>query len=271
MLSYQHIYHAGNMADIHKHLWLITVLDYLNKKDKPYCWLDTHSGRGLYDLSSKEANKTEEYKSGIDRFYSSLIADNDLPHQLQLYRQIIENLQGNSEHKINTYPGSAYISAKIIRNADRFYGFDLHKQEFSHLKEALASFKNAKIEQKSGYDGLKALFPPQQRRGGVLIDPSYEIKDEYEQCAKAIIKAYKKWPQGVYMIWYPIMTQGYHSNLLEPLKALNLEAEDLLTDEWHFDGLYHNMIGSGMAIINPPYSSEKTMKSVRKHVSNLLK
>lgn len=266
MLSYQHIYHAGNMADIHKHLWLITVLDYLNKKDKPYCWLDTHSGRGLYDLSSTEANKTEEYKSGIERFYTDLMKLKKLPRSLELYREIIKGLPNNSADKIRTYPGSAYISAKTIRETDRFYGFDLHKQEFSHLKEALSTFKNAKTEQKSGYDGLKALFPPQQRRGGVLIDPSYEIKDEYGQCAKAIIKAYTKWPQGIYMIWYPIMKQGYHSNLLEPLKAFGLDDEKFHIDEWRFDDLYHNMVGSGMVIINPPYQSDIAMTETRMHL-----
>ena len=262
MLSYQHIYHAGNMADVQKHLWLISVLDYLIKKDKPLLWIDTHAGRGLYDLTSTEAQKIKEYESGILKFFENIKNQQELPSPLLRYRDFVRKLNPSSE--IKTYPGSAYLTAKILRPADKFYAFDLHKGEFPHLEKTLKNYLHSSARFEDGFQGLKSLIPHTTiKRGGALIDPSYEVKDEYDKTAKAAIEAYKKWPQGVYIIWYPILEAGYHKNLLEPLKALNLPEEDFVIDEWHFKNVERGMKGTGMAILNPPYGCAEILNEIK--------
>ncbi len=259
MLSYQHIYHAGNMADVQKHLWLITVLQYLTKKDKPFLWVDTHAGRGLYDLQSDEAQKIKEYESGILRFYDDLINANDLPAPLAFYREKIADLN-KSKDQLTIYPGSAYLAAKILRPTDKLYAFDLHKGEYPYLEKTLKNYIHSTTRFEDGFKGLKSIIPPKTiKRGGVLIDPSYEIKDEYANTAQAVINAYTKWPQGIYMIWYPILDKAFHFDLTEPLKALNLPDENFTIDEWHFGDVKKGMKGTGMVILNPPYGTSEAM------------
>jgi len=268
MLSYQHIYHAGNLADVQKHLWLITVLDYLTKKDKAFLWIDTHAGRGLYDLSSAEAQKIKEYESGISKYYADWQDNKDLLPPLSRYRDFIQNL--NREGDLVKYPGSAYLAMKIMRPTDKLYAFDLHKGEFPHLEKTLSPYINSTARFENGFTGLKSLIPHTTiKRGGVLIDPSYERKDEYAKTAQAIIDAHRKWPQGIYMIWYPILDKGYHSDITEALNALGLPDEKLTIDEWHFGEVERGMKGTGMAILNPPYGSADTMKIIKESLGDL--
>ena len=263
MLSYQHIYHAGNLADVQKHLWLITVLSYLTLKDKDFIWIDTHAGRGLYDLTSAEAQKIKEYETGIVPLLNHIQDMKELPTPLNQYIDIIHALNKDQD-AISRYPGSAYLAAKLMRPTDKLYAYDLHKGEFPHLERAIGIYMNANPRFEDGYQGLKSLIPHKLlKRGGVLIDPSYEVKDEYAQCAKAVLNAYTKWPQGIYMVWYPILDKAYHHDLLDPLKALNLPEEDFTIDEWMFDGIERGMKGTGMVIINPPYKAAKTMQNVK--------
>jgi 23S rRNA (adenine2030-N6)-methyltransferase len=261
MLSYQHIYHAGNMADVQKHLWLISVLDYLKKKDKSFFWVDTHAGRGLYDLQSPEAQKIKEYESGILKFYNNIQDDENLPSPLAHYRDLIKNL---NKSKITKYPGSAYLAAKIMRNNDKLYAYDLHKGEFAHLQHTLKNYMNSSTRFEDGLKGLKSHIPPKNiKRGGSLIDPSYEIKGEYSDVAKTVIDAHQKWPQGIYMVWYPILDAGLHEDLTEPLKALALPEEDFIIDEWHFPNAQKGMKGTGMVILNPPYGCTEMMNEIK--------
>jgi len=245
------------MADVQKHLWLICVLDYLTKKDKPFLWIDTHAGRGLYDLTAPEAQKIKEYESGILKFYDGIKDAKDLPAPLARYRDFIKNLNKGT---LTKYPGSAYLAAKIMRPTDKLYAYDLHKGEYPHLEKTLKNYINSTTRFEDGFQGLKSLIPPTTlKRGGALIDPSYEVKDEYAKTAKAVIDAHKKWPQGIYMVWYPILDKGYHQDLLEPLKALTLPDEDFIIDEWHFGAVDRGMKGTGMVILNPPYGCSEMM------------
>lgn len=290
MLSYQHIYHAGNMADVQKHLWLLTVLEYLGRKEKPLVWVDTHAGRGSYDLSAPEAEKLGEYKSGIaavldkikgaehpvlQLYYGKIIELNTesviarrrdptrqstaaagLPRSLRSLAMTPDNL--------GIYPGSSVLAAQMLRAGDRLFSYDLHPKEFEFLRENLKPYKGADARKEDGYAGLKSLVPPQIRRGGVLIDPSYEIKDEYGQVARAVQGALKKWPQGVYMIWYPILNAGRHEALCEALSEIAQSAGvDYTRDEWIFDGAECGMLGSGMFVVNTPYSCADTMAVIR--------
>jgi len=261
MLSYQHIYHAGNMADVQKHLWLLTVLDYLGRKDKPYVWIDTHAGRGAYDLRSAEAEKLAEYKSGIAAVLDKIKgAEHPI---LQLYVQKIAALN-DGKSAVQIYPGSSLLAAQMLRTGDRLFSFDLHPKEFEFLRENLDPYKGADARKEDGYAGLKSIVPPQIRRGGVLIDPSYEIKDEYGQVASAVRDAVKKWPQGVYMIWYPILGAGRHEALCDALAEIAQSANvDFTRDEWMFEGVERGMLGSGMFIVNTPYTCAETMAGIK--------
>ena len=261
MLSYQHIYHAGNMADVQKHLWLLTVLEYLGRKDKPYVWVDTHAGRGAYDLSAPEAEKLGEYKSGIAAVLDKIrCAEHPI---LQLYAQNIAALN-DGDNAVQIYPGSSILAAQMLRAGDRLFSFDLHPKEFEFLRENLKPYKGADARKEDGYAGLKSLVPPQIRRGGALIDPSYEIKDEYGQVASAVQDAVKKWPQGVYMIWYPILAAARHEALCKALGEIAQSAGvDFTRDEWIFEGATKGMLGSGMAIVNTPYSCAESMAALK--------
>lgn len=263
MLSYQHIYHAGNMADVQKHLWLICVLDYLIQKDKPFFWLDTHAGRGLYDLTAPEAQKIKEYESGILKFYNALKDADNLPAPLARYLDFIKKLN-DGDNDIKKYPGSAYLAAKIMRSTDKLYAYDLHKGEFPHLERTLKNYINSTTRFEDGLLGLKSHIPPKTiKRGGALIDPSYENKGEYAQIAHAVIDAHQKFPQGIYMVWYPILNDARHKELTEPLKALKLPKEDFIIDEWHFGNVERGMSGTGMVILNPPYGCVTTMQEIK--------
>lgn len=252
MLSYQHIYHAGNMADVQKHLWLIAVLDYLTQKDKSFFWVDTHAGRGLYDLTSAEAQKIKEYESGILKFYEGLQGKMDLPAPLARYMNFLKAL--NPKGGITKYPGSAYLAAKTMRPTDKLYAYDLHKGEYAHLEKTLKNYLNSTSRFEDGLTALKSHIPPQTiKRGGALIDPSYELKGEYTTIAQAVINAYQKWPQGIYMVWYPILKDNPHLELTDALRALALPGEDFIIDEWNFGAVERGMKGTGIAVINPPY------------------
>ncbi len=267
MLSYQHIYHAGNKADIHKHLWLMAVLGYLTQKDKPFCWIDTHAGRGVYDLSAPEAQKLGEYKDGYQEFAARFPQGQDVPLLIHAYLDLVSGFNQRNA-PLHYYPGSAMIAAKLLRPIDRLEAFERHKGEFPHLQNSLTAHDNARAHFADGYEGLKSLLPPQERRGGILIDPSFEIKTEYEDCAHAVLAAHKKWTQGVYMIWYPILKAGNHkilTNFLEDGIARK-EPDDLVIDEWIFQDntlQAKGLLGSGMAIINAPYGCAATLDEIK--------
>ncbi len=264
MLSYQHIYHAGNGADLQKHLWLLTVFEYLLKKDKPFCWIDTHAGRGLYDLGSAEAQKLSEYKTAL-KVYDVLKEQNDLPSSLALYMRLL------GEHAPQNYPGSALLTAKMLRAGDRMLAYDMHRGEYPHLAITLTPYLNTKTRQADGMAALLANSPPTERRGGALIDPSYEIKTDYADVVGTVATALKKWSTGVFMIWYPLLAAGHHKALVEDCKAL---ASDVVIDEWIWrdpnaegKGLY----GTGMAVFNAPFTTAQTMSDVRDIVLPLIK
>lgn len=261
MLSYQHIYHAGNMADVQKHLWLLTVLEYLGRKDKPYNWIDTHSGRGAYDLNAPEAQKLAEYKSGIVAVMNKLRSV-DYPI-CQLYAQKMASVNGGKD-VLKIYPGSSMLTASMLRGGDKLYSFELHPKEYEYLAKAMKLYKGAHAMKEDGYKGLKRLMPPPIRRGGVLIDPSYEVKEEYAQVVKDLRVALKKWPQGVFMVWYPILAAKRHADMCAGLTDIVQQAElEFTRDEWMFKGVERGMLGSGMFIINTPYRCADTMAAVK--------
>ena len=244
MLSYQHAYHAGCYADVIKHLILTRIISYLTQKDKPLLYLDTHSGRGLYDLEDKFAQKTNEFQAGIGKLWPQ---KNNLPVEFKQFIEVIEHLNPSA---LKYYPGSPQIAQDLLRSQDRIYLCELHPQEINYLKKH-ASQKNIYIEATDGLSKIKALVPPPEKRALIFIDPSYEVKTEYEASALAVVNNFIKFPQGVYILWYPIVDTIHHSTILKYFKKIPTDKK--LRLEFYL-GQKINMYGTGMLIINPPYT-----------------
>lgn len=243
MLSYQHIFHAGNPADVHKHALLCAMLSYMTRKDKPLSYLETHSGRALYDLSCDEALKTGEAEAGIaaltDRFPAS-----------HPYIKALKTLR--DRHGETAYAGSPMLAALCLRPTDKLHLAELHPQEHQALRDVMRPH-NAKCYKQDGFEMAQAVCPPEPRRGIMLIDPSYEIKSDYDVIPAQIAKLHRKWNVGVIALWYPILTSDAHVQMVTALRSQNLP--NLLHHEVSFPPVRagHRMIGSGMFIVNAPY------------------
>lgn len=242
MLSYQHAYHAGNLADLHKHALLAGALDYLTRKDKPLSYLETHAGRGLYDLTASEAQKTQEAGQGITRALAeSWLQEN---HPLMQALTAIRALRGGT-----SYPGSPLIAAHFLRSDDHAHLAELHPAEFAALRR-VAGF--AALHQQDGFQMAQAVCPPDPRRGLLLIDPSYEIKTDYATIPRQIGLISRKWNVGVIALWYPILTDHRHLGMTAQLVT---DFPDALISEVTFPPTRagHSMVGSGMWVLNPPW------------------
>lgn len=242
MLSYQHIYHAGNPADVQKHALLASALQYLVGKDKPLTYIETHAGRGLYDLGSDEALKTGEAAGGISVLERRLPADHP-------YRQRLNAVRGRWGEM--AYPGSPLVAALSLRDMDNIHLAELHPQEHAALAGAMAD-SPAHIYKRDGFDLALALTPPTPRRGLLLCDPSYEVKEDYQNIPKHFAAIARKWNVGILMLWYPILTSGAHREMLDRLEQTH---PDHLRHEVRFPPVRpgHRMIGSGMFVVNPPW------------------
>ncbi|MCF3972831.1 23S rRNA (adenine(2030)-N(6))-methyltransferase RlmJ [Paracoccus salsus] len=242
MLSYQHAYHAGNLADLHKHALLAAALDYMTRKAKPLSYLETHAGRGLYRLDSEESRKTGEATAGILRAEAQgwLPADHPLCRALARIRM---------RHGATAYPGSPLIAEYFLRPGDRADLAELHPAEYAALSD-VAGF--ATTYPRDGFQMAQALCPPTPRRGMLLIDPSYEVKEDYAAIPRQIGQIARKWNVGVIALWYPILADKRHDPMLETLMKAH---PDALRSEVGFAPARpgHAMTGSGMWVLNPPF------------------
>ena len=246
MLSYQHSYHAGNLADVHKHALLSWVLNYLTQKPKPVSYIETHAGRGDYDLSDAASLKTNEAALGVGTALGSF--ETDHPYALAV-RKLRE------KNNPFFYPGSPRLATHFLRDGDKVHLCELHPGEFSALRASMSRF-NARCYNKEGFGMAHALCPPTPRRGLVVIDPSYEIKTDYQKIPGHISKITKAWNVGIVFLWYPVLKGGTHKDMIGPLCATYPNA---LKHEVSFAPAKkgHRMIGSGIFVINPPYGLEK--------------
>ena len=245
MLSYQHGYHAGNLADVHKHALLCWMLDYLTQKDKPVTYIETHAGRGLYRLDAPEALKTGEAAQGIARAEAGLPADHPYRHRLAEVR---------GRYGVAAYPGSPLLAALSLRDGDKLHLADLHPQEVAALSANLAPW-GVHVRAEDGFAMAQAICPPMPRRGLMLVDPSYEVKEDYEAMLRFLSSIHRKWNVGILVLWYPILTSGAHRAMLMALAAGFPAA---LRHEVRFPPARagHGMQGSGLFIVNPPFGSE---------------
>lgn len=255
MLSYRHAFHAGNHADVLKHYVFSLALDYMNQKEKPYWVVDTHAGAGMYALKSEFAQKNAEFETGIARLFKA----KNLPESLENFIKVIKNY--NESNGLNFYPGSPKIAEVFLRSDDKLRLFELHPSDSKLLIENFkGKTRQSKIMQQDGFAGIKACLPPPTKRGVVLIDPPYELKDDYQRVVDCIKDSLNRFATGTYMIWYPLLQRPEPLAMVEALKKLqptNWLDVSLSIEAPNTDGF--GMFGSGMLIINPPWTLPKLL------------
>lgn len=266
MLSYRHAFHAGNHADVLKHLIELQLLQYLNQKDKPYWYVDTHAGAGAYALDSGYAAKNAEYETGIARLWDR----QDLPAPLADYVQLIRRM--NPDGMLRHYPGSPWIAAQATRADDRLRLFELHSSDAPLLEQNMADAgRRAKVDAADGFAGLKGLLPPPPRRALVLIDPPYEDKKDYARVVSVLDDALRRFATGVYAVWYPQLQRADVARMIEQLKTLPAKGwlhARLTVQAPSPDGF--GMHGSGMFVLNPPWTLHATLKDVMPYLVKVL-
>ena len=258
MLSYRHAFHAGNHADVLKHFLLVELLHHFNQKEKPYLFVDTHAGAGRYSLESEHAQKVGEYRRGIERLWTR----KGLPPALARYLDEIRDF--NRDERLRFYPGSPAIAAALMRRDDRLRLFELHPTDFGFLQRAFpAADKRIMVEQEDGFGALRAMLPPPSRRALVLIDPPYERREEFGILRETIADALQRFPGGTYALWYPRLQKTEAKQLVERLCKLG--PASWLNVWLDVQRPAHNgfgMHGSGMYIINPPWTLPATLAQV---------
>jgi 23S rRNA (adenine2030-N6)-methyltransferase len=248
-MNYRHGYHAGNFADVIKHVALVAILLHLKKKDAGFAVIDSHAGRGLYDLAGVEAGKTGEAEGGIARLRD---LSGDLPEALAAYLALVK--------ETGAYPGSPLIAAHMLRPQDRLTAIEKHPEEFAALKDALAPFRNAVAEQGDGYARAVKLSPPPARRGVTVIDPPFESPDEFAALARALNDARAKFATGIFLVWYPIKSQSAVDGFLGEVLAGG--ATKALTVEIAVPPEGDKLARAGLLVINPPYGFAAAMEAI---------
>lgn len=250
-MNYRHIYHAGNFADVFKHIILMRLVDYLKQKDKPFFLLDTHAGIGLYDLDSEQAQKTGEAQAGIYR-----LGKMQNPHPaVKAYLDLVAEFDG-------LYPGSPKIMQRLLRESDRVVANELHPEDRETLAQNIGRDAQARVEGMDGYLAMKALLPPAEKRGLVLVDPPFEVTDEFARMVKGLHNAYERWATGMYAFWYPIKDRAdirdYHKALADTGIG-KIAAADFYLRKPHDSGILN---GCGMVFVNPPWTLKQELHTI---------
>ncbi|GAB4508515.1 MAG: 23S rRNA (adenine(2030)-N(6))-methyltransferase RlmJ [Sulfuricaulis sp.] len=254
-MNYRHIFHAGNFADVFKHVVLSLLLKSLQQKDMPFCYLDTHAGAGRYDLSSAAAQKTGEYRDGIKRLWNG----QSMP-ELADYLAAVRAL--NDADSLRYYPGSPRIARFFLRPKDRAVLLELRPQECTQLKAEFAGDRQVLVQGQDGYVGLKAFLPPKERRGLVLIDPPYESDKEFEQVIEGLRVAHTRWDSGTYALWYPIKSRPPVERFHRMLIATGIRKILLAEFSPYPEDTAFRLNGCGMVVINPPWKLDETLHSL---------
>ncbi len=266
MLSYRHAFHAGNHADVLKHAVLLDMLDYFNRKDKPWFYIDTHAGGGCYALERTLSGRPSEADEGIGRLWER----NDLPQLLTTYRDAVR--QFNPQRALVFYPGSPALAMTRARTQDRLRLFELHPADFDSLQRTFATeSERVQLRRSDGFGGLKALLPPPSRRALVLIDPPYEVKDDYRRALDALKDALRRFPTGTYALWYPLLARAEARTLPERLAALGVPSwldVRLAVRAPARDGF--GLFGSGLFIVNPPWVLPERLEAAMPWLAEVL-
>lgn len=279
-MNYRHAFHAGNFADVVKHVVLALCADRLNAKDKPWRYIDTHSGIGFYDLTGDEAQRSPEWRDGIARVWETIDgAPDDVKAALAPYMSVIRDMNPGGE--LRAYPGSPVIAQRLMRADDALRLCELHPPSAELLREAIGRDKRVKIEERDGYEALAAFLPPPERRGLILIDPPFEEgsadrKLDFERMITATAKALERWEGGTYILWRPVKDVDAVDAFDEEIATLAIEEAGLdpekllLVDLWVRDIGPGPLAGAGVVIINPPYGLREHLDAAIPWLCNLL-
>ncbi|ABR74067.1 23S rRNA (adenine(2030)-N(6))-methyltransferase RlmJ [Actinobacillus succinogenes] len=265
MLSYRHSFHAGNHADVLKHIVLMLIIENLRLKEKGFYYLDTHAGAGRYRLFSEESEKTAEFEEGIARLWSR----DDLPPEVERYVEQIKRLNYGGKN-LRYYAGSPLIAIQLLRPQDRALLTELHPSDFPLLRNNFKEYPNVTTKRDDGFQQLKATLPPKERRGLVLIDPPYELKEDYDLVVKAVEEGYKRFATGIYAVWYPVVLRQQAKRIVRGLEQTGIRKILQIELAVRPDSEQRGMTASGMIVINPPWQLEMQMKSILPYLTDVL-
>ena len=261
MLSYRHGFHAGNFVDVHKHITLILLLQSLKRKNSAFCYIDTHAGCGQYDLQSEFARKNREYETGISMLWTL----SDMPVPVADYLDAVRIVNPGFKCRGNGprfYPGSPVIARQLLRPQDRMVLMELHNTEAPKLQELFKNDNQVSVHHRDGFEGLPALVPPVEKRGLVLIDPSYELKTEFELLTHRVVNAWQKWPTGMYAIWYPLQEHQPVPRFHYEIRRAGIKKIFLHEFSVYPDTEPNRLAGSGMLVVNPPWKFDEQISEV---------
>lgn len=256
-MNYRHIYHAGNFADVVKHTVLARVIEYLKRKDAAFRVTDTHAGRGVYDLSSAEAQKTGEWREGIGR-----LMEGKLPREAAaLISPYLEAIRAfNPDGGMEKYPGSPAIARHLLRKQDRLSAIELHPEDAARLADEFAGDVQTRVIHLDGWLAMNAHLPPKEKRGLVLVDPPFEEPREFERMVDGLKKAYRRWPRGIYLFWYPIKDRRAVNTFRSSLAESGIPKIIDIRFELRSPSQEPRLDGAGLAVVNPPFTLAGEMK-----------
>ncbi|WP_315920317.1 23S rRNA (adenine(2030)-N(6))-methyltransferase RlmJ [Mesorhizobium sp. SP-1A] len=258
-MNYRHAYHAGNFADVVKHVVLARLVEYLKRKDKPFRVVDTHAGIGLYDLSSEQAVRTGEWRDGIGRLLDAGLD----PKAADLVAPYLAAVRAvNPDGAVKAYPGSPMIVRHLLRRQDRLSAMELHPEDAARLKSVFEGDFQTRVTELDGWLALGAHLPPKEKRGLVLVDPPFEREGEFGRLADGLCKAYRRWPGGIYALWYPIKDREAVRAFRSELAGSGIPKLLDIAFEIRGPGREPRLDGSGMVVANPPYTLEEELRTV---------
>jgi 23S rRNA (adenine2030-N6)-methyltransferase len=266
-VNYRHGYHAGNFADVVKHVALVAILLHLRKKDAAFSVIDSHAGRGRYDLAGDQALRTGEAQSGIARLMDMT---GEMPEALSTYLSLVQESGAGASAAAgatiqNHYPGSPLIAARLLRPQDRLTAIEKHPEEFAALEEALAPFRNAGCENGDGYSRTLKLLPPPSRRGLVLVDPPFESPEEFSGLARAVRDAHRKFATGIFLVWYPIKSEAEARAFTGEVMAGGIAKA--MTVAIKVAAAEGKLNRAGLLVVNPPFGFEAQMRAAGRLVA----
>jgi 23S rRNA (adenine2030-N6)-methyltransferase len=250
-MNYRHAYHAGNFADVLKHAVLALVIEHLKQKPPPFRVIDTHAGAGIYDLSGEEAQKTGEWRDGIGRLLGTTLPQ-DIAEILEPYLEAVR--QGQPDGTITQYPGSPVLARRLLRRGDVLAANEFHPEDRERLKSYFARDAQTKVLEIDAWMALKALLPPKERRGVVLIDPPFEKPGEFQRLIEGLAAAQRRFATGTVIVWYPVKDLRAVERFRRDAAAIGftkLYAAELVVGPVRSDG---ELMGTGLLIVNPPFT-----------------
>ncbi|HEV7290983.1 MAG TPA: 23S rRNA (adenine(2030)-N(6))-methyltransferase RlmJ [Devosia sp.] len=256
-MNYRHAFHAGNFADVVKHLILVRILEYLKRKETPFRVLDTHAGIGLYDLQGDEAGRTGEWVDGIGRLVAEGLGgeagDLAAPYLTAVRAQ-------NPDGTLRFYPGSPLLTRQLLREQDRLFALELHPKDAEALSENFAGDIQTRVTHLDGWAAMGTHLPPKEKRGLVLVDPPFEEKGEFARMAASLVKAHRRWPTGIYAFWYPIKEPRDVEAYIADLRTSNIGKILRLELTIRAPSAPPRLHGTGMIVVNPPFALEGEMR-----------